>query len=118
MDRVQDAAAAVPVKELEEEVLGGLEQPKTPFRADDSAARSSGAEFECVFKECVHEICVVSALGIGGIELKDYTCCLSTMPIRGIAAILSERCVSRAVGEGACLCFLTRAKCNSTPHRE
>ncbi|CAE7946884.1 unnamed protein product [Symbiodinium sp. KB8] len=96
----KDVAAAVPVQELEKEVLGGLEQPKTPFRADDSAARSSGAEFECVFKECVHEICVVSALGIRGVELMDYTCCLSTMPIRGIAAILSERCVSRAVGEG------------------
>ena len=111
-------AAAVPVQELEKEVLDGLEQPKTPFRAEDSAARSSGAEFECVFKECVHEICVVSALGIEGVELMDYTCRLSTMPIRGIAAILSERCVSRAVGEGACQCLLTRAKCKSTPRRE
>lgn len=111
-------AAAVPVQELEKEVLGGLEQPKTPFRADDSAARSSGAEFECAFKECVREICVVSALGIGGVELMDYTCRSSTMPIRGIAAILSERCVARAVGEGTCLCLLTRSKCISTPRRE
>ena len=30
---------------------------------------------------------VVSALGIGGVELMDYTCRSSTMPIRGIAAI-------------------------------
>ncbi|CAE7253124.1 unnamed protein product [Symbiodinium microadriaticum] len=70
----KDATESVPVKELEREVMAGLPQPSTAFDTVDRDARRA--------------------------KLVTYSCGMSTMPIRGIAAILSERLTVRAVDGG------------------
>ena len=41
---------------------------------------------------------------VRGAKLVTYSCGMSTMPIRGIAAILSERLTARAVEGGVQVC--------------
>ena len=92
---LQDATESVPVKELEREVMAVLPQPCTAFdTVDRDCASGDLGQFRA---PAVQQ-------SVRGAKLVTYSCGMSTMPIRGIAAILSERLTARAVEGGVQVC--------------
>ena len=96
--------AAVPVSEVEQNLLARFPKPATPFASNAAAERSSLANFmkEVLgYKPTYHPIHSKRRAAPPGDQLLRFSCSMSTMPVRGMAAVLSERVVARTVAAGA-----------------
>ena len=105
--RLQDAVAAVPVSEVEQNLLARFPKPATPFAPNAAAERSSLANFmkEVLgYKPTYHPIHSKRRAAPPGDQLLRFSCSMSTMPVRGMAAVQSERVTCVHVQLSLCRC--------------